>query len=77
MCSTSMGDRPWSADGQTLLVSRVDESGQTAIYRVDRDNGDAEQLTFPPPGSADLSASHSFDGEQIVFQRATQAARAP
>ncbi len=34
----------------SLLVSRVDESGRTAIYRVDRDNGDAEQLTFPSTG---------------------------
>jgi serine/threonine protein kinase/Tol biopolymer transport system component len=65
----SMGDRPWAADSRTLLVSRVDASGQMAIYRVDRDNGDADQLTFPPPGSADQSASYSFDGQRIVFQR--------
>jgi len=37
-----MGDRPWSADSETLLISRIDESGRTAIYRVDCDNGDAE-----------------------------------
>ncbi len=67
--SASMGDRPWTADSTALLVSRVDESGRTAIYRVDRENGDAEQLTFPSTGSMDLSASHSFDGGQIVFQR--------
>jgi len=66
---SSMGDRPWAADSRTLLVSRVDAAGQMGIYRVDRDNGDAEQLTFPPPGSADQCASYSFDGQRIVFQR--------
>jgi Tol biopolymer transport system component len=71
MISQSMGDRPWSSDGRTLLVSRVTPSGQLAIYRVDRDNGDAEQLTFPPVGSDDLGASYSFDGERIAFQRRT------
>jgi Tol biopolymer transport system component len=66
---SAMGDRPWTVDGGSLLISRVDESGRTAIYRVDRNTGGAEQLTFPPPGSVDLSPSYSFDGEQIVFQR--------
>ena len=36
---SAMGDRPWAADGGSLLVSRVDESGRTAIYRVDRNTG--------------------------------------
>lgn len=68
---SAMGDRPWSADSRTLLVSRVDASGRTAIYRVERNNGDDEQLTFPPPGCVDLNPSYSFDGEQIAFQRRT------
>jgi Tol biopolymer transport system component/predicted Ser/Thr protein kinase len=66
---SSMGDRPWAADGGSILVSRADETGRTAIYRVDRDTGDAQQLTFPSPGSMDLNPSYSFDGERIVFQR--------
>jgi serine/threonine protein kinase/Tol biopolymer transport system component len=66
---SAMGDRPWAVDGGSLLISRVDESGRTAIYRVDRNAGDAEQLTFPPPGNVDLSPSYSFDGKQVVFQR--------
>ena len=66
---SAMGDHPWSADSGALLISRVDASGRTAVYRVDRANGDAEQLTFPPPGSVDLNPSHSFDGERIAFQR--------
>jgi len=67
--SSSMGDRPWAADGGSILVSRADDSGRTAIYVVDRDTGDALQLTFPSPGSTDLYPSYSFDGERIVFQR--------
>jgi serine/threonine protein kinase/WD40 repeat protein len=67
--SRSMGDRPWTEDSRTLLVARVDASGRTAVYRVNRDNGDTEQLTFPPPGSVDQGGTYSFDGQQIVFQR--------
>ncbi len=69
--SAAMGDRPWSQDSGSLLVARSSDSGQTAVYRVDRESGDAEQFTFPPVGSSDLSASHSFDGRRVVFQRRT------
>ncbi len=65
----SMGDHPWSPDSRTLLVSRVADSGQTAIYRVERESGESERLTAPPAGNEDLSASYSFDGERIVFER--------
>ena len=64
-----MGDHPWSLDGRTLLISRIAPAGQLAIYRVDRDNGGAEQLTHPLSGSDDLDGSYSMDGERIVFQR--------
>jgi len=65
----AMGDRPWSQDGRTLLVSRVSDAGRLSIYRVDRDVGSAEQLTFPPTGGDDVRASYSFDGTRIVFVR--------
>ena len=68
----AMGNRPWSTDSRTLLVSRADDRGQFAIYRVDRDNGEAVQMSFPPADSIDLDASYSFDGERIVFQRRNQ-----
>jgi len=63
-----MGDRPWAADGSSLLVSRVTETGQLAIYRVGM-NGSLEQITFPSEGGDDLSPSYSFDGERIAFTR--------
>jgi Tol biopolymer transport system component len=67
--SNAMGDHPWSRDGKTLLVSRVGESGQIAVHRVDRETGDSERLTDPPAGNGDSSASYSFDGQRIVFER--------
>ena len=47
----AMGNRPWSPDSRTLLVARADWWSTRAIYRVDRDNGAAEQLTSSPGGS--------------------------
>ena len=67
--SASMGDRPWSLDSRTLLISRIGASGHAAIYRVDCETGDAEQFSFPPTGGSDLSPSYSFDGKRVVFQR--------
>jgi Tol biopolymer transport system component len=55
-----------------LLVTRVTDSGQLAIFRVDRDDGEARQLSFPPRGRRDRSASYSFDGERIVFERRSE-----
>ncbi len=69
---TSMGDRPWDRESRTLLVTRVTDSGQLAVYRVDRDDGKAEQLSFPPGDSDDRGASYSFDGKRIVFERRSQ-----
>ena len=71
LLNQTMGDRPWSQDGRTLLVSRFSPTGQLAIFRVDRDNGETEQLTHPPVGSDDLCSSYSVDGERIAFQRRT------
>lgn len=65
----SMGDRPWSLDSRTLLVACVDSAGRMSIYRVSRDSGEAEQLSFPPTDSDDLSPTYSFDGERILFER--------
>jgi len=64
-----LGDRPWSADGKTLLVSIFLETTQFAVHRVDRATGEAEQITFPPPAASDSRATYSFDQRQILFQR--------
>jgi Tol biopolymer transport system component len=64
-----MGARPWSADGKTLLVSRSVEARPFAIFRVDRDTGEAEQLTHAPPGAIDVMATYSFDDKRILFLR--------
>ena len=67
--ASSMGNRPWSTDSKNLLVSRVRDDGRIAIYRVDRESGDATALSSPPEASADFNPSYSFSGERIVFQR--------
>jgi Tol biopolymer transport system component len=67
--TTPMGDRPWSSDGETLLVSIVSESMQLAVHRVARATREAEQITFPPAGGSDSNATYSFDEKQIIFCR--------
>jgi Tol biopolymer transport system component len=65
----SMGTNPWSPDGQELLFSRMDESGDVAVWKVALATGEQTRLTSPPPGGEDLAASWSFDGATIVFVR--------
>jgi serine/threonine protein kinase len=69
MIDTTLGHQPWEPRIRTLLVTRISETGQPAIFRVDLDDGQAEQLTFPPRACQDRSASYSFDGDRIVFER--------
>lgn len=64
-----LGTAPWSPDGNKLLFSKMDEKGNVAIYKVNLLNSKIFQVTNPPPGSIDLSASWSSDGKSIVFQR--------
>ena len=71
-----MGDRPWSSDGETLLVSIRTDAQRLAVHRVDRSSGRLEQITFPPPGSDDSNATHSFDGKRILFRRTIEGAGA-
>jgi Tol biopolymer transport system component len=66
---SAMGDRPWSNDGRTLLLSMPTEGGQLAVHKVDGTTGEAEQITFPQGGSRDTNPTYSFDGERIVFRR--------
>ena len=66
----ALGSDPWSPDGSSLIFSRRLETGEVAIFRVNIETGAIQQLTDPQNGAHDLSASWSFDGEQIVFARA-------
>jgi serine/threonine protein kinase len=60
--SEPMGSRPWSNDGQTLLVSMPTDTLRLAVHRVDRATRQAEQMTFPPSGRTRLTASASSSG---------------
>ncbi len=67
--SNALGAMPWSPDGQELLFSRLQPSGQIPIWKVSLTTGGQTQVTFPSSGDEDLSASWSFDGQQMVFVR--------
>ncbi len=57
-----LGSNPWSPDGQEVLFSRLESSGQLAVWKVNVTTGQQAQVTFPPPGAADRTAAWSFDG---------------
>ena len=65
----TLGAQPWSPDGQELLFSRLQPSGEIALWKVQVTTGEEVQLTEPPPAAKDLQASWSFDGKWIVFVR--------
>jgi Tol biopolymer transport system component len=65
----AMGAVPWSPDGKELLFSRLETTGEVSIWRINLASGEEVQLTKPGPGVADLGASWSFDGRQVVFER--------
>ena len=65
----TLGTHPWSADGRTLLFSRMDDTGRMAIWSVEIESGRETQLTSPGDGTLDYSASYTFTGDRIVFGR--------
>jgi Tol biopolymer transport system component len=66
---SSLGAEPWSPDSRELLFSRVTASGEIAVWQVELASGRQKQVTYPPRGSNDLSASWSFDGKWVAFER--------
>jgi TolB protein len=65
----ALGSKPWSVNDESLLFSRRLDTGDVAVFEVDSETKEVKQVSFPPTGSHDLSASWSFDGEWIVFSR--------
>jgi Tol biopolymer transport system component/tRNA A-37 threonylcarbamoyl transferase component Bud32 len=66
---SSLGAEPWSPDGRELLFSRMTAGGETAVWQVELASGRQKQVTYPPRGSDDWSASWSFDGKWVAFER--------
>jgi len=66
-----LGAMPWSPDSQELVFSRLQPSGQSAVWKVNLSTGAETQLTSPPPGAHDGMASWSWNGEQVAFMRRT------
>ncbi len=65
----SLGSAPWSPDSRELLFSRLQSSGELAVWKVDLTTRQPSQLTHPPAKCDDLSATWSFDGKWIAFER--------
>ena len=66
---SSLGSNPWSPDGKELIYSRQTDSGEVALWRIDRITKEKSRLTSPEDGERHLGASWSFDGAQVVFER--------
>jgi len=66
---SSLGAEPWSPDSRELLFSRVTAGGEIAVWQVELESGRQKQVTYPPRGSNDLSASWSLDGKWVAFER--------
>jgi Tol biopolymer transport system component len=71
LAMSSLGAEPWSPDGGALLFSRRPAGGgESAIWQVELAARDRpKQITHPPDGCDDLSASWSPDGKLVVFER--------
>jgi len=66
---SAIGALPWSPDGKELLFSRLQPTGEIAMWEISPATAKETQLTFPSKGSDDLLASWSFDNEWIAFVR--------
>jgi len=69
VAAEALGATPWSSDGGSLLVSRLSAEGSMAVWRIDLQSGQSEQLTRPAPGVFDTGASWAFAGDRIAFSR--------
>jgi len=64
----AIGSQPWSADSKLLVFSRA-EPTRVGLWIVDVLGGDETRLTTPAPGTVDMRAAWSHDGESIAFLR--------
>ena len=64
----AIGSQPWSPDGREIVFSRVEATG-VALWKVEISSGEETRLTTPTPGTVDLRAAWSHDGEWIAFSR--------
>jgi Tol biopolymer transport system component len=64
-----LGTNAWSPEGEELAFSRLHESGEVALWKVNLATRQETRLTTPPPAVEDGWGSWSWDGSSIVFVR--------
>ncbi|MDH3732944.1 MAG: protein kinase [Gemmatimonadota bacterium] len=67
--ATSLGANAWSPDGEELAFSRLEESGDVAVWKVNLTTREETRLTTPPTAAEDGGASWAPDGGSIIFVR--------
>jgi serine/threonine-protein kinase len=67
--ASALGANAWSPDGEELAFSRLHESGEVAIWKVNFATREETRLTTPPTAAEDGAASWAPDGRTIVFVR--------
>jgi TolB protein len=70
-----LGTNAWSPDGEELAFSRLQESGEVALWKVNLATRGEPRLTTPPPAAEDGWGSWSPDGRSIVFRRNDKGSR--
>ena len=66
-CSLGMA---WHGSGKWLIVTGKNSPGEPqALFLLSSESGAQRRLTFPPPGSQDMSPALSPGGEAVVFSR--------
>ncbi len=65
----ALGAMPWSPDSKELVFSRIQPTGEIALWIVNLETAGEKQITYPPKGAEDLNPCWSWNGKWIAFNR--------
>jgi len=64
-----LGANPWSPHGTEIVFSRLQPTGDVALWKMNLSTKKETQLTMPAAGTEDGGAAWSPDGTRIAFDR--------